>query len=258
MEDTSNKVEVKPLEQVTPEDVVNFLKNGDKTESIASKKKGDVILSAKDLDEEDKRVLFKMENASKKEDLAPKVDLPADTTFHEDTPTVGEAFVKNSFFPSLGDVSLTSFEKDLYMKALLNDTALEWTINPYPQIDVTIKSKTINDEEVIFLCLERERMEGYLQGPESYYSRMQMFSAAVQLVKFGKDYTQIELPLLRNKETLDEAYKILTEKVKESILPMTAVKWAALVTALRIFETKLKMCNDNLRNENFWRPAGTN
>jgi hypothetical protein len=230
-------------EEVKPEEVADF---------IAGKKKPFSFKISKD--ELPEGALEKLQEASKAEEIeAPKSDTPMPDDFNPENTIVNDIFNSQKLEKLLGKIKVTEIDKDLYMKALLNDEPFVTTVQPIHGIDITVKSRALYEDEIVYHCLRIERDSGEILGPETYFTRLQLFLAGMQVVKIGNKVVKFEYD---EKDTFEEIHEKLKAHVAKVYNPMQAPKWNAIVAAVRVFEAKLKICNDNLRDENFWHSAG--
>lgn len=153
-------------------------------------------------------------------------------------------------------VEVEEQEKALYLKSLLNDTILELPIKLDIGITLVFRALTNYDFEVVFNALQKDSEEGKITGPAQYASRVQQCAVAMQLLKFGDkhmDYVTFKAPY----PTVNKASDILRKYVQNDMSNWAWPKWQAAVTGLRVFETKLAICNENIRSGGFWQPVGT-
>lgn len=153
-------------------------------------------------------------------------------------------------------VEVEEQEKALYLKSLLNDTTLELPIKLDIGITLLFRALTNYDFEVVFTALQKDSDGGKITGPAQYASRVQQCAVAMQLIKFGDkhlDYVNFKAPY----PTVNKAADILRKYIQEDMSNWAWPKWQAAVTGLRVFETKLAICNENIRNGGFWQPVGT-
>lgn len=189
------------------------------------------------------------------EETRNNVDQDRSKLFEPDTSSVTSLspwlFQKEDFV-----VETSEEDKALYMKSLLNDTNLILTVTLESGIDMQFRSLTNFDFEVIFEALRKEANEGNITGPAQYASKVQQAAVAMQAMKFGSkslEYVHFNKPYV----ALSEASNILLVYMKSEMGDWAWAKWQCLVTGLRMFETKLSICNENIRNGNFWLPAST-
>lgn len=153
-------------------------------------------------------------------------------------------------------VEVEEIDKSYYLKALLNDSELQLDIALNKDIELRFRALSNFDFEVVFAALRKLSEAGEITGPSQYASKVQQAAVAMQLVSYtGKqqDCVRFEKPY----PSLSEAADRLITFMREDMADWGWPKWQCIITALRIFETKLAICNENIRNGNFWNPAGT-
>lgn len=155
------------------------------------------------------------------------------------------------------EVEVTDQDKALYIKSLLNDTALEMPVTLELGITMTFRALSNYDLEVVFLALQAYSEENKIVGPAQYASRVQQCAAALQLIKYNDIPAQAP-NFSPDKGGLTADVATLRNRVDSVIAAWNWPKWQAIVTALRIFEIKLSLCNENARNANFWQTADAN
>lgn len=155
-------------------------------------------------------------------------------------------------------VTVTDQDKSLYFKSLLNDSPLELDIrlDVGDGINLTFKSLNNNDFEVVYSALNKYSEAGKIPGASQYATKVQQCAVALQLVKYNniaQRYVKLD-----KQQPLAQQINELCHYVDTEIASWSWPKWQMVVTALRVFETKLSICNENIRNGNFWKPADTN
>jgi hypothetical protein len=154
-------------------------------------------------------------------------------------------------------VEVTDLDKSMYVKALLNDVNLELPVKLEMGIEFLIRSLTNFEFEVIFSTLNIYSKEERITGPAQYASLVQQCAAAIQIIKMGGN--SLSPPNFEaGSIKVDEAAKILKDRVDNVLGKWAWPKWQAAITALRIFEIKLATCNENARQANFWQTADVN
>jgi len=145
-------------------------------------------------------------------------------------------------------------DKALYLKSILNDVPLEFNIKLEMGVNLLIRATTNYDLDVIFKTLEKYSEESKIPGPAQYASLVQKCAAALQIIKFGD--TVIDAPrFVYGQNSLEQDATTLKERIDNFLGKWTWSKWNAAITALRIFEAKLALCNENARQANFWQTA---
>lgn len=154
------------------------------------------------------------------------------------------------------NVEVTDSDKAMYVKSLLHDEPLELSVHLDVGLDLTFRSLSNYDSEVVFTYLTKMSDEGKITGPAQYATRVQECAAAIQLQRYaGKDFMPLNLtPAV----PLAEAAERVAKRVNEEVATWHWPKWKAVITGLRIFETKLTICNENARHATFWQTAGAN
>jgi hypothetical protein len=155
-------------------------------------------------------------------------------------------------------VEVSDQDKSLYFKSLLNDAPLELDIKMDVQdgITLTFKSLTNNDFEIVFAALSRLSDENKIPGTSQYATKVQQCAVALQLVKYNNNVQgNVKLD---SSASVQSQVDTLLNYVDGVIANWSWPKWQLVVTALRVFETKLAICNENIRNGNFWKPADSN
>lgn len=151
-------------------------------------------------------------------------------------------------------VEVTELEKALYLKAVINDEEIVLPITLANGITFSFRPLINYDMDVVNRALQLDQTEGLITGPAQYASYIQYYAAALQIKAINgqpRNAVTFNQPW---PDTL-EAAEQLRANVNEDIKKWTWPKWRAAVTALRIFEAKLALCNQNADNGNFWNPA---
>lgn len=243
------------MSQVNPEDVKAFLADQTPTDgsievTTESQMPGHEVIN---LDEARKQ--HEEEQASIKE-LQDKVEEDRSKLFEPDKASLAHlsSWVFNQ---SNLNVEVDAQDKALYLKALLNDTNLQLNIKLEMGIDFVIRATTNYDLDVIFKTLEKYSEESQIPGPAQYATLVQKCAAALQIVKFGNK--NIDPPdFSSEKISVNDAAVALKNRIDNFLSSWPWPKWNAALTALRIFETKLAICNENSRQANFWQTADAN
>lgn len=155
-------------------------------------------------------------------------------------------------------VVVTDQDKSLYFKSLLTDSPLELDVklDIGEGFNLTFRSLNNNDFEIVYLAINKYSEEGKIPGASQYATKVQQCAVALQLVKYNnisQRYVKLDSQSPVEKQIAD-----LRNYVDNEISNWSWPKWQLVVTALRVFETKLSICNENVRNGNFWKPADTN
>jgi hypothetical protein len=124
-------------------------------------------------------------------------------------------------------------------------------------ISFVIRATTNYDVDIVFKTLEKYSEESKIPGPAQYATLVQKCAAGLQIVKFG-DQTLNPPVFHPDKNKIEEAAAELKNRIENVLGKWAWPKWNAALTALRIFEAKLALCNENARQANFWQTADAN
>jgi hypothetical protein len=156
----------------------------------------------------------------------------------------------------IGKVEVSNYEKDLFIKSVLNDT--KFTTISYVlggKLPIEVKSRTMFTDKLIFDSLNKDEQEKRVLGLDSMVFRLQMYMAACQVKSYGSKDTDFDPDHTKD---FDYNYDKLNAHVDKVLSNIPVHVWGAIVMGIRIHEYKSKICLDNLNNENFWESAGIN
>lgn len=155
-------------------------------------------------------------------------------------------------------VEVTDSDKNLYFKSLLTDTKLELTIELEVGTGLPLTFRALNnyDLEIVFLTLKQCSEEGNVTGTSQYATRVQQCAVALQLVKYNG--VKVKGVVLDYDAPMSTSVDNLRAHIEKELPNWSWPKWQAVITGLKIFETKVSICNENVRNGNFWKPADSN
>jgi hypothetical protein len=240
------------MSQVNPEDVKSFLsqqeQNVDNIEvTKESQMPGHEVI---DLDEARKQV---EEDQSAIKDLHEKVEGDRNKLFEPDKASLAHL---SSWVFAAGNLKVEVDEQDkaMYLKSLFNDVPLELNIKLEMGISFVIRATTNYDLDIIFKVLDQYSEENKIPGPAQYASLVQKCAAALQVIKFG-DQLLNPPRFYPGKDDATTAAAELKNRIENVLGNWAWPKWNAALTALRIFEAKLALCNENARQANFWQTA---
>ncbi len=149
-------------------------------------------------------------------------------------------------------VEVTALERDLFWKAALCEEPVRFTIPVRGGMDVTVRSLSQFELDVLFAACSTDTQERVVITDGQYASQVQDYSLFLQVEKvgdrpFGHALDIQELGFGPAVAALREHHEQHTKKVH-------APTRSCLIHALRVFALKMKICTDNLHNENFWTP----
>jgi hypothetical protein len=154
-------------------------------------------------------------------------------------------------------VEVDAIDKSLYLKSLFNDVPLELNVKLEMGISCIIRATTNYELDVIYKALEKYSEENKIPGPAQYASLVQKCAAAIQIIKFG-DQLLSPPKFVYGQNDVDKDADALKNRIENVLGQWAWPKWNAALTALRIFEAKLALCNENARQANFWQTADAN
>lgn len=185
-----------------------------------------------------------------------RINVPLDPTYDPGQPTAASLMYWVMQLPNLGKIEVTDMEKTLYLKSVDNDAAVTCEITlPMGPTKVEIRTRSVFEERAVLSALDTAAyIRKEFNDPAAVATRAQQLMGAVQLLAVNDKPLPL-LDLAPAKGDILEAAKLIEEHAAKVINSMTGPRWNALLTALRIFEVKIKLCNDNANNETFWKPA---
>ena len=153
--------------------------------------------------------------------------------------------------PDIGPVRVEEDEKALYLKTLLTEEPLELDVSVGTRYTARLRSRTLFEQNAIKVAVTAACKDGQL---DDFVSYTQYYCTAVMLLRAGgKDFPTLDLSTAG--KSLDKAAALIRQHSEDYVEPMHATRWQFTINCLRIFECKLKLCNDNIHNDSFWVPA---
>lgn len=233
---------------VKPEDVLEFLKGN---------KPGGTPL---ELDEQTKAAVLEAQGAgdaaAPQTEPVARIDTPIDPAWSGQSPTQEKLLRWTLQVPDLGAITVTDLEKQLYLKAVLNDVPVVWDI-VLENLGVTVSLQTADNYEldVIFRALREDEDRREIRDPADFTTRLQQYAAAFQVRNFNN--TPLERLNFQESRpaTIEQAIILLREHRDKYLMRIHHARWQAILTALRIFEVKKKLCTDAALNGDFWKPV---
>lgn len=186
---------------------------------------------------------------------APPPESPENPLFKDDLPTQQKAMEFAMDHKSMGKIEATPQERDLYWKAILNEVPIIFDLEIMDRIPVRMQSLSIFDLDVVLECANADLKDKKIpDGIAAFTGRAQTYAAMMQTLRFnGKD--QPNLLFERPYPPMEEAVERIRKAYEERKYLHDHPRWNAMIAAVRLFEAKCKICNDNLLNKNFWHPA---
>lgn len=199
----------------------------------------------------------KVESVADSKDESPKFESERNTTYDPSINTQSGTFAWNLNLEAVGDVEVTDIEKSMYLKAVLNDEPVIFPIRLDMQskgTHVTVEIRTLNNYEMdlVFWCLERDRQAGIIGNPATLATRIQYYAGGLQAMRING--TQLNNSSFPVPGSMEKDGAELREFITQYVAKINWPRWQVILTALRIFEAKVKICNDAALNGNFWKP----
>ena len=183
-----------------------------------------------------------------------RIDVPPNPEFSSD-PT--HQMITEALVP-IDNLPLNDAEKELFLKAVLNDEPIRLPIVLYKgQLKVDMRSRSTFEQKRVFDIIELDQKSGTMDPANVALSvtRLQYYLAALMVERIN-DKLFSELKLVPGK-TVEEDAAILRKFVAEKLESMTLIRWNSILNALRIFENKCAKLNSEAANEDFWVPHGS-
>lgn len=155
-------------------------------------------------------------------------------------------------------VKITDEDKDLYLKAVLNDVPLKLTIDLVGgQAHVECRALTPYERNLVPYAVKEYFVSrgGDQVGAAFMLDYARQFMMAMQVVSInGKQEPKIEF-VSGGGSTQEEHIKDLATRGKEKCDNYNMAKYNLLIKALNIFENKLARLNTAALKQDFWGPA---
>lgn len=187
----------------------------------------------------------------------PPPESPENPLYRDDLPTQQKAMAFAMDHKSMGKIVATERERSLYWKAILNEVPIIMELEIMNQVPVVLQSLSAFDLDVVLECANADIKEKKIpDGLPAFTGRAQTYAAMMQTRKFN-GIDQPDLCFTRPYPPLDEAVKKIRQAYDDRKYLHDHPRWNAMIAAVRLFEAKCKICNDNLLNRNFWLPANS-
>ena len=156
------------------------------------------------------------------------------------------------------DVSVDDLEKNIFFKALLNETSFELDIQfeliePY---SVAVRGLNAFEQKLIAAALKIDTDEKQIEGMHGFATLMQQYCLLYQVLRVNnKPFDNIETDK-NSTWTFKEHVDYLRARMRNTVDKLPTYKLMLLIKAVIIFEIKQKLLHDGLVNRNFWKPQG--
>jgi hypothetical protein len=189
----------------------------------------------------------------------PRMESEKNTTYDPSINTQSGTFAWNLNIDSVGDIEVTDLEKSMYLKAVLNDVPVILPISlemgsGTTKVTVDIRTLSNYEMDLVFWCLDQDRKEGIIGNPATLATRIQYYAGGMQAIKVNS--SQLSYISFPEPGNMEEDGGKLRNHVRNMVAKINWPRWQIILTALRVFEAKVKICNDAALNGNFWKPQG--
>ena len=195
----------------------------------------------------------KQEGNDPEAQVDPKVTVTPNPEFDRDP---SSQMITEALVP-LDNVPVHDMEKELFLKAVLNDQPVRLTIDLYKgQMKVALRSRSTYEQKRIYDILELDQKEKFTDPTNIalQVTRLQYYLAAVMVERINDSlFSELEL---KPGKTVEEHAAMMRDFVAKNLEGLTLIRWTSILNALRIFENKCAQLNSEAANEDFWSPRG--
>lgn len=188
---------------------------------------------------------------------AEEASIPMNPVFNRDTANLESQLQWQTLMgQGYEPINVTETERVVYFKAMISDMPVEFEIElDYGQpLFVRIKNCSNYENNVVKAAMDLDEKEGRynfanMEGQAVLMTRVQYFMAAIRLIGFNN--TPVEAFQVNTSVSIVENAKLLHQFVEERIIPLSGAKWGSILTALLVYEAKLRACSDAALKKNF-------
>ena len=172
----------------------------------------------------------------------------------DENPDSVDSIMREALTDNPDAVPITEVDKTSYIKAMLNDKPVILDIPLCnEQLSVSIRSRTAWEQTCLYAALKRDQDNMVMTDLASVIIQLQKYGCALMLLKVnGSPFSDLDL---KQEDGLDKCVDLLIEYKDSKIEKLSMPKWALLLNALRIFESKLSRMGTECLNSNFWEPV---
>lgn len=188
---------------------------------------------------------------------APPIEIKPDDAFSTLSPS---DMAISSVVPPDYKLVVSELEKELFLKAILNDEPVRMTVALYQgRLKLEMRSRTVYEQRRIFDVLELDRRIKEMNKEEDnaawMATRFQQYLVAVMLERInGKLFSELKL---EPGPSLEHDAQVLRDFVTKNLDGMAGIRWNSILTGFCIFENKCAKLNSEALNEVFWNPPGS-
>lgn len=185
---------------------------------------------------------------------SPKINLPPNQEF--DGGDANQQFISEALAP-VDRVSISDNEKELFLKAVLNDKPVRFPVSLYHgKMTIEVRSRSSHEQKRVFDILKQDQKDGLYDPADvaMMITRMHYYLGALMVERInGVVFSEMSLT---PGTTLDQDVKVMRAVVEKLFEPIGSIRWTSILNALRIFEHKCAKMNSEAANEVFWSPQG--
>jgi len=142
------------------------------------------------------------------------------------------------------------------LKSLMFDepVVLSLTLPGWKEMVFRIRTRSNLEQRLLFRTLEQDEKDRPSATTTEWLQNLQYYAAAYQMLSAGPK--QFSPPEHTGQTTPEMAQRDLREYVVANFLPLSAMKWHLITSALRLFEAKVNLASNELLSRDFSKPAG--
>jgi hypothetical protein len=186
---------------------------------------------------------------------AAPVDLPPSPELAE---TQSEAFYSEAL-RNIENVTVDDKEKELFIKAILNDDHFRLTLPMYGgKLQVELRSRSHYEQRRVLDTVRLDQKEGEFpaDGDITYHFDYVQKYCTVLMVERVNGVVFSDL-ILKAGGTVAEDAAVLRKAVKEKIEGLPNIYWNSILNAMRMFDRKCAIMNSRAADESFWKPRAS-
>lgn len=184
----------------------------------------------------------------------PQVNLPPNQEFDGGDPN--QPFISEALAP-VDKVSISDHEKELFLKAVLNDEPVRFPVSLYHgKMIIDVRSRSAHEQKRVFDVLKKDQEDNIYDPADvaMMITRMHYYLGALMVERInGVTFSELQLKAGDKLDTDVKKLRVAADKLFGGI---TNIRWTSILNALRVFEHKCAKMNSEAANEVFWNPQG--
>jgi len=249
--------------QVAPEEVQAYLRKeqwkGADTEVLVeaelTEEERDTILGKRSTTHHESNLPTKGEPVAR-EDGKEEPELPMNPMFNRETPNLENQLWQTLINGEYTKIEVTETERVIYFRSMIMDTACKFDIvlNYGENVPVQIKNCSNFELNVVKTALDLADKEGKIGTQSELFTLAQYYMAAVRWIGFNEQ--PVEAFKCDTDASIEQNAQNLRTFAQAKILPINGAKWGAILTALMVYEAKIRACGDAALKKNSSATAG--